>query len=404
MNGLNVSAVAVFASPPMLAAAQTVPIAEAQRRQVEIDTTIALVTTNDLVPERAAAVGAILRRNSASGRCASLERREALLDALNTDMQTAGQDAHLRVSCHPAITAPLRQQAVGAPVVAPAFLEMPRREHCRLWTVEPFDGNIGYFKCEDFVGLAMVKEHVAGAMAFLHDSSAFIIDLTDNAGGASETAYFLLSSFLADGTRTMASRHRKTGQTTTSTVRRAPDIRPERDAPLYVLVSERRASAAEFVAYALQQAKRAVVVGSQTKGMANAGEQFALEDWYFVMVPTTLGKHPVSGTNWEGAGVTPDLVSGPGHAFDAAMDAALRKLSQQHTDEREKLPLSFLSQDFASRASPRQPPTTLVQAIIGVHEQGQQIAWVDDTLRYRRGNAAARSLRSLRDSTFAVKR
>ncbi len=67
--------------------------------------------------------------------------------------------------------------------------------------VERLDGNIGYFKFNKFIGLEYSKEAIVAAMNFISNSSAIILDLTQNGGGSAETVHFIMSYFLPDSTR-----------------------------------------------------------------------------------------------------------------------------------------------------------------------------------------------------------
>jgi hypothetical protein len=386
---------------PFVGCAQETPMMDRARQQAVIDRAIEHVNANYVYPARAAAVEATLRRNFETGKYAALAKPDDFLDALNTDMQAAGNDKHLRVIHNPRMAAQLKQEAAGATEVSPEFLDMLRKNNFRLRKAESLDGNVGYFKFDNFVELAYVKDAFVGAMNFLHESSALILDLTDNGGGPAETCEFLLSYFLPEGTRTEESWDRTTGQTTVSTVTHAPEVKPLLDIPLYVLVSERTASAAEAVAYTLQQAGRAVIVGVRTKGMANSGRHYLIDDRLFIMVPTILNKNPVSGTNWEGFGVEPDIDVASGKAVDSAMEHALRRLAERERDKNEKSRLLFTAQEYASMLSPQRPPAGFLDACLGDYEDGQRIVVKDGSLHYLKGQIDRR-MSYMSDHTFTV--
>jgi retinol-binding protein 3 len=377
------------------------PTLDQARQQAVIDKTIELVVANYVYPERAKAVETALRANSKAGAYSAKVKPDDFLDALNQDMQAAAKDKHLRVLNNPRIVAQLRNEAAGAKDVSPEFLRMLRENNFRLRKAESLDGNVGYFKFDNFVELRFVREAFVGAMNFLHSSSALVLDLTDNGGGASETSDFLLSYFLPEGTRIGESWSRTTNQTAVSTVTRSPEVKQMLETPVYVLVSERTASAAEAVAYTLQQSKRAVIVGSRTKGMANAGQHFVIDDRLFVMVPTILNKNAVSGTNWEGAGIAPDIAVAPDKALGSAMASALKTLAERKTDKKEKRRLLFMAQDYASLISPQSPPVGFVEACIGEYEGNQRFVMKDGSLHFLKGEIDRR-MNYMSDHTFTV--
>jgi hypothetical protein len=374
------------------------------RQQAIIDKALEHISANYVYPDRAKVVQNAIRENFRAGKYELLTEQDRFLDALNRDMQTAGNDKHLRVIHNPRIAAQLKTEAAGIMGASPEFLAMLKSSNFRLRKAESLDGNVGYFKFDNFVELKYVKDAFIGAMNMLHASAAVILDFSDNGGGASETSDLLLSYFLPVGTRVSQSWNRVTNQTTVSTVTRPPDVKPLPDTPVYILVSDRTASAAEAVAYVLQQAKRAVVVGTRTKGMANAGQHFLIDDALYVMVPTIVTRNAVSGTNWEGVGVIPDLDAAPGRALEVSMAHALDRLADREPDSREKQRLRFMAKGYAAAVSPEAAPAGLVEACTGLYRQGQNVVQIvrqEDGLFFVNGDRGRR-MKYTRDRTFAV--
>lgn len=394
----NLGLAALLAVPNAWSAEEP-PIGRARQQEV-IDKALQQIGANYVYPDRAKAIEKALRENFRAGKYDGLNQLDGFLDSVNRDMQTVGNDKHLRVIHDARMAAQLRQEAAGSGEVSPQFLAMLKGSNFRLRKAESLDGNIGYFKFDNFVEPRFVREPFVGAMNMLHASAAFILDLSDNGGGASETADLLLSYFLPEGTRIGESWNRVTNKTTVSTVIRPPEVNPLLDIPVYVLVSERTASAAEAVAYSLQKAKRAVVVGAQTKGMANAGQFFLIDDRLFVMVPTILNRNAVSGTNWEGVGVTPDIVVARGKALEAAMAHALQRLAEVESAKTEKERLEFMAQGYAAAVSPESVPQDLLEACVGRYDGGQAV--VQQHGLYFVSGDATRRMVYLGDRTFAV--
>jgi len=398
------SATAVFSSAILLVAsvclAQGLHLNPDEQRAI-VEKTLKLVSDNYVFPERVKDIESALTVNLRAGKYNSLVALDEFLAALNYDMQSAGRDRHLRIVSNPRIVSQLKQEAMGSAESSPLFLKMLRENNFRLRKAESLDGNIGYFKLDNFVELRHVKDALVGAMNFLSHSSGLILDLTDNGGGASETADFLLSYFLPEGTITGESWSRASGRWTVSKVARMPEARPMYETPLYILVSERTASAAEAVAYTLQQAKRAVVAGSRTRGMANAGVQLIVNDRLFVIVPTMRNINAVTRRNWEGVGVEPDIPVEPGKAMPAAMANALKLLAEQRTDRKEKFALLFLAAEYESILAPETPAAGLLNLCAGEYEGGRKIELRSGVLYFIQG-AAARRLTYMKEHTFLV--
>ncbi|HLM68948.1 MAG TPA: S41 family peptidase [Longimicrobium sp.] len=101
------------------------------------------------------------------------------------------------------------------------------------------------------------------------------------------------------------------------------------DAParrVYVLTSSGTFSAGEALAYDLRSHRRATIVGETTAGGAHPGGMESVSEHFAVRVPSGRAINPVTGTNWEGTGVQPDVAVDAGAALPAAHLAALRAL------------------------------------------------------------------------------
>ena len=90
-----------------------------------------------------------------------------------------------------------------------------------------------------------------------------------------------------------------------------------------MLTSSATFSGGEQVSYDLQQLARATIIGERTKGGANAREGFRVQAHLEATIPVARGVNPISGTNWEGTGVTPDIEVPAEHARHRAYQLAL---------------------------------------------------------------------------------
>src|SRR5207253_1192872 len=75
--------------------------------------------------------------------------------------------------------------------------------------------------------------------------------------------------------------------------------------PVFVLVGARTFSGAEEFAYNLQALGRGTVIGEPTGGGAHHEMWFQVQRNFRVSIPTGRAVNPITGTNWEGTGVTP---------------------------------------------------------------------------------------------------
>ena len=98
--------------------------------------------------------------------------------------------------------------------------------------------------------------------------------------------------------------------------------------PVCVLTAARTQSAAEALAFHLQQLGRARVVGERSGGAAHPCRRLPLSDRFAIMLPTSRAFDPESGRDWEGSGVQPDLETPAGDALRAAHVELLERLAQ----------------------------------------------------------------------------
>lgn len=166
-------------------------------------------------------------------------------------------------------------------------------------------GKIGYIRIAQFTPAVsgelrstveqFEKEHPAG----------YIVDLRNNPGGfldaAENTAGLFISGSLGAKLRRNGDAEPISSPATLLT-----------KAPLIVLVNEGTASAAEFVAGALQARQRAKLVGVSTYGRGQTQLYVALSGGYGLVVPSALLRTP-AGSTFKGAGLHPDILvrSGP---------------------------------------------------------------------------------------------
>jgi len=84
--------------------------------------------------------------------------------------------------------------------------------------------------------------------------------------------------------------------------------------------SARTFSGGEELAYDLQALGRGRVVGEVSGGGAHPRRAFDLSDTLQVHVPVARSVNAVTGTNWEGVGVQPDVPCPADKALDVALE------------------------------------------------------------------------------------
>jgi carboxyl-terminal processing protease len=149
-----------------------------------------------------------------------------------------------------------------------------------------------------------------------------VLDLRGNPGGYLSSAVDVASVFIRDGVVLFQERggtdtSRRTFRTTGNP--QAPDV------PIVVLVDRGSASAAEIVAGALRDNKRAVLIGEKTFGKGTVQELHKLSDDSQLRVTVAQWLTP-SGQLVQGEGLAPDLDVAAVDGADAPLDAAVQYL------------------------------------------------------------------------------
>ncbi len=179
-------------------------------------------------------------------------------------------------------------------------------------------GNIGVFDLAFFMRPVEHRDALAAAMQVLQPADALILDMRANGGGSPDTVALLIS-YLIEGTGQSLFEivHRDGSKEIYRTPEEAPATRNARR-PIYVLTSARTFSGGEGLAFLLQERKRAVVIGEVTAGAANPGRAYPAGELFEITVPNGRVLSSIGRANWEGRGVTPDIIVPAADAFRVA--------------------------------------------------------------------------------------
>lgn len=186
------------------------------------------------------------------------------------------------------------------------------RRHVRVVSVEHavLKDNVGYVRISSFQ--ERTDQELAQALADLRrqmtkaghaELGGLILDLRDNPGGLLEEGVKVADRFLEEGVIvSTAGRNPRNVEK-----QMAHDRGTEAGYPLVVLVNGGTASASEIVAGALQDHKRAVVIGTRSFGKSSVQTLFGLDDGSGLKLTIARYFTP-SGRSIQDTGIVPDLV------------------------------------------------------------------------------------------------
>ena len=247
----------------------------------------------------------------------------ALATRLTADLRSVGHDQHLQVGF--GLELGLRKEPT--PEEKEHAHEFDRANGYGIRSARRLAGNIGYIKLAYFSPDAGTGSALAAVMQIVSGTDALIIDLRNNGGGSGESALTLISYFFEEPAQLSSIEERDGDEIHEHQQWTAPYVAGPRflSKPIYVLTSLHTHSAAEFVAYDMKNTHRATIVGERTGGHAHAATgEISLGYGFSALIPNAQPKSPVTHTNWEGAGVAPDVVTDPNDALLSAYKLALK--------------------------------------------------------------------------------
>ena len=274
-------------------------------------------------PAKAAEATAAIRRHLAAGDYDRITSARAFAETLTRHLQEVTRDKHLRVRVAPP------DAATGRPArpSPDERLRAARASRYGFGRAEILPGNIGYLELRSFgAWVPEARDTVARIMSSLADADALIIDLRENGGGSPEAVAFVSSYLFGEEPVHLNSLYFRPADRTDDfhTDPRVPGRKFGATKPVYVLTSSYTFSAAEEFTYNLQARKRATIVGEKTGGGAHPGGVVPIGRYLTAFIPSGRAINPITKTNWEGTGITPEIAVPRDRALEAALAAARR--------------------------------------------------------------------------------
>jgi hypothetical protein len=351
---------------PLLAGAQQPQPLTGDDRAAIIDRISQALLETYVFPEDAEVMAQRLAKQLESGAYGDATDATVFCHLLNQDLHSVRRDLHLHADF-----APLQPSEPGKEQQADEekrMLEKLPRLNYGFRRLEMLEGNIGYLRFDAFVNASLGGATAIAAMTFLANADAIIFDLRNN-GGGSPSMIQLISSYLFEEPTHLNSFYIRK-RDITKEFWTQPDIEGKRrsEVPVFVLTSGRTFSAAEEFAYNLKHLGRATIVGETTGGGAHPVERFRVEG-YPIVVSLPFGRaiNPITGTNWEGTGVEPDIKVAADRALDTAHLEVLEMIEDMTEDIQRKQEVELTLARVKSRVDPIHLDETQFQAYVGVY-------------------------------------
>jgi hypothetical protein len=280
----------------------------------------------------------------------------AFADAVSEDLRAISKDKHLRFRYDPEAVSRRERENSKSEEERKKERDEQRQEALRdnfgFRKVERLPGNVGYLDFRYFPSPDLAGDTAIAALQLLAGCDAILIDLRQNGGGDPAMIQLMTSYFFREPTHLNDIYSRRENRTENYwTLPYVPGRRME-NVDLYVLTSSYTFSGAEEFSYNLKNLKRATLLGETTGGGAHPVDAMVVQAKYMLVVPFARAVNPISKTNWEGTGVTPDVSVPADQAFDKAYQMALERLRDKATTPDRKAAIEWTLQDRNARLQP----------------------------------------------------
>jgi hypothetical protein len=300
---LQLTAVSVAQAPEQ----PYLTIDAAMRTQV-IDGVLKRLSDSYVFPETAKKMEQAIRDRASKKEYDQITSAKEFATKLTSDLQEVSHDKHLRVRYSD------RAIPERGPRREPTAAEREEQKRELTWMnhgfskVERLPGNIGYLEFLNFMDEELGADTVAAAMNFINGTDALIIDMRNNGGGNPAMVALVCSYLFGPEPVHLNDLYWREGNRTDEFWTRK-EIAGKRylNKDVYVLTSKRTFSGAEEFTYNLKNLKRATIIGETTGGGTHPGGGFRITEHFGMFVPTGRAISPITKTNWEGTGVTPDI-------------------------------------------------------------------------------------------------
>jgi hypothetical protein len=363
------------------------PTLDRAQKQAVVDEIATLLNKNYIFAETAKKLEEALRAKLAAGDFDNVNDAPAFAQAVSRLLLGVGKDRHMGFAYNPAMAEDLRRlqgrSEEESKKVRERQLEEARRDNFGFRKVERLPGNIGCLDFRVFQSPADAGATAVAAMNFLAYCDAVIVDLRQN-GGGDPAQIQLISSYFFDEPVHLNDLYARAQDRTENfwTLPYVPGAKAI-NADLYILTSAGTFSGAEEFTYNMKNLKRATVIGETTGGGAHPTSTMIVRHDFLLRVPFARAINPISKTNWEGTGVTPDIAVPAAQAFERAYAMAVEKLAAKATDPGRKAEFEWILSGEKARQNPPRVDGNVLKIYAGVYGE-RRVTFENGTLFYQR--------------------
>lgn len=221
------------------------------------------------------------------------------------------------------------------------------------------------------------------ALNFLANADALIIDLRSNGGGSPSMIQLITSYFFDKPVHLNSFYTRATDSYEEFWTHEEVEGKRMTDVKIYILTSGYTFSAAEEFTYNLKNLKRGTVIGETTGGGAHPVTSVDFpEDGFRLVLPFGKAVNPITKTNWEGTGVSPNIKTSEKEAWDVAYEKAVSDLLSDSKDPGNKVFLKNVAAGIKLKMKPVVLNADKLKSYCGVYG-GMKVEIIDGKLSWR---------------------
>jgi len=348
-------------------------------------------------------MGNYIQKRCKEGAYAGISDPHILAGQLTKDVSSIHLDEHFHIEYNPEVAKELTGEIEDVPKYVENKLNKEKERNFGFKKIEILNGNIAYLEISSFSRLnPYSKKAASAALEMVSNSSALIIDLRYGVGGSLDMVTFIMSKLFKEKTLIMDIYLRSENDTIHYYT--SPDSLPGRltDIPIYILTSYKTFSAAEALTYGLQSQGRATIVGEVTRGGAHTVKYRSLSSGFIGDIPFGVARNPITKTNWEKIGITPDIMVNESQALEAAEIQIFEKKKLNAKDSKAKEKLKWEFELLQSKNHP-----FLMDSLKLKDREGNygpySISYHDGVLHYQKVGKAVFSLSPMSDNMMRVK-
>ena len=362
-------------------------VLDTAKQQAVVEEVSKLLNENYIFPETAKKMEELIRTRLKKGEYKALQNPRDFAAKVMEDLRSVSKDKHLRFHYEPEAAEQITQSKSESEATVKEArdrqLAAVKRDNFGFRKVERLQGNIGHIDFRYFASAADAGETAVAALGFVANCDAVIIDLRQNGGGDPSQIQLISSYFFEEPTHLNDIFTRRENKTENFwTFSYVPGQKLTK-ADLYVLTSGNTFSGAEEFSYNMKNLKRATLIGETTGGGAHPTEPMIVQSQFVLAVPYARAINPITKTNWEGTGVTPDIQAPAAQAFDKAYGLALEKLLTKASDAETKNQIEWVLTGQKAKMNPVQVSQETLAKYVGVY-QDRKITMENGTLYYQR--------------------